>query len=672
MATKGKTIHVAIEGGGEVLTEAIRRPPVVMAELKRQIGCLDSVLEDGNVQGWAWNELLPSRPAQITIHVDGDRLAVMQPQDFRADLVTAGIGHGCCAFTWRLPERLRDGKEHELRIFHVDFELELPGSPRSFSLAEERSTSETSVFHNARFDNWPGGLSGRAHTPASEIGLGIYLSFDQADSEAGFTVCEPRFPGGDELPYYGVRITTAADKRCWVLHRFGEGAGRLLASGVMVSLEVALGASLEPLSQRVAEVCLYRQTRSGFEKLRRLARARAFRKPTLLAFEIRLGADEVRLLESRTLFLGASVEKAEIFSIYPAQQIRITRSGSPALSGFEDANLEKAIIAIREMAQVHGYGEKLDHLMRHASARVLKATPITSSRSAQSISHMSYPFTQIVIPTFNGDSIVESCLRSVQAQTTSPFQALILNDGSRQHTSDMLRSVVDHDPRFVILDREHNKGYTKSVNEAIKLTSAMWTVILNSDTIVPEGWLAKLHDAALAYANVGMVGPLSNAASWQSLPKLKEADGTWSKNSFIEPHHLEAVQAILDDLSERAYPVVPLLNGFCTLIKRDVFERIGLLDEDAFPIGYGEETDLCIRACKAGFVLVVADDCFVYHRKSVTFGTRGRKGLSKLGNMELTNKHVGTIIPSLERSLQNDPALSRLRAKLINLRSELD
>ena len=61
------------------------------------------------------------------------------------------------------------------------------------------------------------------------------------------------------------------------------------------------------------------------------------------------------------------------------------------------------------------------------------------------------------------------------------------------------------------------------------------------------------------------------------------------------------MQAILEGVTERRYPAVPLLNGFCTLIRRAVFERAGLYDEDAFPIGYGEETDLCLRAAKAGF-----------------------------------------------------------------------
>jgi GT2 family glycosyltransferase len=170
---------------------------------------------------------------------------------------------------------------------------------------------------------------------------------------------------------------------------------------------------------------------------------------------------------------------------------------------------------------------------------------------------------------------------------------------------------------------------------------------------------------------VGMVGPLSNAASYQSLPRLRESDGTWSKNDFIRPTDVDAVQEILARHTERSYPTVPLLNGFCTLISRQVFERCGAFDDDAFPIGYGEETDLCLRAGKAGFRLVVADDCFVYHRKSVTFGSKERKDLSRAGNAELLNKHVGIVLPDIERRMQENSALARLRERMANLRLEI-
>jgi GT2 family glycosyltransferase len=155
------------------------------------------------------------------------------------------------------------------------------------------------------------------------------------------------------------------------------------------------------------------------------------------------------------------------------------------------------------------------------------------------------------------------------------------------------------------------------------------------------------------------------------VPEVKNPDASWSTNAFIDAHHVPAVQAILNRVSERAYPTLPVLNGFATLINRRVFEVVGLFDEEAFPIGYGEETDMCLRAGRAGFKLLVADDCFVYHQKSVSFGSATRSKLSRAGSLELRNKHSGINIPVLERSMQRIPSMVRLRTALANLPQEL-
>ena len=72
-----------------------------------------------------------------------------------------------------------------------------------------------------------------------------------------------------------------------------------------------------------------------------------------------------------------------------------------------------------------------------------------------------------------------------------------------------------------------------------------------------------------------------------------------------------------------------------------------------------------------GYALLVADDCFVYHRKSVTFGTKGRKPLTRAGSLELTNKHPGVSLPALEQMMQDDPVLARLRAGLSDLHKRI-
>jgi GT2 family glycosyltransferase len=323
----------------------------------------------------------------------------------------------------------------------------------------------------------------------------------------------------------------------------------------------------------------------------------------------------------------------------------------------EDTRLETSFDALAEYIRAHGAAAEHSPLLP-PDTTPRAAAPARPSR------HAEHPFTQIILPIYNGGLIVRDCLRALHAAATGPYEVLIIDDGSRSYTTEMLRAEATSSESFVLHRRDNNRGYTKSINEGVMLTSAPWVVVLNSDTLVSKGWLDRLHHAARARPGTGMVGPLSNAATWQSIPSVKQQDMSWSTNDIIEPHDVERIQALLVTLSERAYPEYPVLNGFCTLISRAVFDRVGLYDEDAFPMGYGEETDLCLRARRAGFGLVVADDCFVFHHKSVSFGSENRSRLTRAGGLELTNKHVGINIAALEETMRSCKPLNRLRAAI--------
>ena len=70
-----------------------------------------------------------------------------------------------------------------------------------------------------------------------------------------------------------------------------------------------------------------------------------------------------------------------------------------------------------------------------------------------------------------------------------------------------------------------------------------------------------------------------------------------------------------------------MLNGFCILLHRPTVEALGFLDESNFPLGYGEETDLCLRLTHQGYKLAIADQVYVYHSKSASFGSGKSKQL---------------------------------------------
>ena len=280
--------------------------------------------------------------------------------------------------------------------------------------------------------------------------------------------------------------------------------------------------------------------------------------------------------------------------------------------------------------------------------------------------HSNYPSIDVVIPIYNAHDDVVLCIKSILEKTNVPYQLILINDASDSKTYEMLRLCEQTFPHVTMLHNEQNIGYTKSVNRGIANCNAEWVVVLNSDTIVSECWLSKLMNCALSSGDkVGMVGPLSNAASWQSIPAIHDKNGGWNLNPLPVGITVDLMADFVGELSIKDYPNVKVINGFCQLINMDMLSQIGSLDEVAFPQGYGEENDMCARAVKAGYKLVIADDTYVFHAKSKSFGHEIRKTLSKQGSLALKNKHPDVDWKVLTEEIRDNDALVTLRNNLI-------
>lgn len=280
--------------------------------------------------------------------------------------------------------------------------------------------------------------------------------------------------------------------------------------------------------------------------------------------------------------------------------------------------------------------------------------------------HKHYPNIDIVIPIYNACDDVYLCIQSVLEKTDIPYTLILIDDYSDERTANMIAAVDQKFQHVQTLRNKKNIGYTKSVNIGIKESKADWIVILNSDTIVSKGWLPKLLDCAVSKEYVGMVGPLSNAASWQSIPEIFTSNGDWNLNPLPINFDVDKMAALVEKCSLKNYPEVKIINGFCQLINMEMLEKIGLLDEIAFPKGYGEENDMCIRAISSNFKILIADDTYVYHAKSKSFGHETRKELSKQGSQALSKKHPQINWPELTSEIKNHPALIELRTNLTN------
>lgn len=303
------------------------------------------------------------------------------------------------------------------------------------------------------------------------------------------------------------------------------------------------------------------------------------------------------------------------------------------------------------------------------TTRTVEATPLNASSndSSQPSTNSTNKSFAIIIPVFNALEHLQHCIASVlQNIDHHDVRLIIINDGSWLQTKHWLNKLALKHPDMTLLHNETNLGYTRSINKGIAATNADYVILLNSDTVVTPNWLSDLAAAAESKSSIGIVGPLSNAASWQSVPELFNNDHKFAINQLPANTSLADFAKLVKKHSPKCYPEAKFINGFCFLIKRAVIDSIGLFDEKAFPRGYGEENDYCVRAQQAGFSLAIVDNCYVFHAKSKSFGHEQRTELSKHGDTNLRLKHGNDYITQLVHSQKHDTSLDSLRLSLLS------
>jgi hypothetical protein len=176
-----------------------------------------------------------------------------------------------------------------------------------------------------------------------------------------------------------------------------------------------------------------------------------------------------------------------------------------------------------------------------------------------------------------------------------------------------------------LLRNERNLGFTATANRGMVEAGRADVVLLNADTEVGPNWLTGLRRAAACADDVATVTAVSDNAGAFSVPELEQENAPPAAWTF------EQTSRALWQYAGSEYPELPTGNGFCMYIRRAVIDAIGMLDEAAFPQGYGEENDFCQRASARGMRHLIAGNVYVRHARSSSFGHERRAALGKIG-----------------------------------------
>lgn len=356
----------------------------------------------------------------------------------------------------------------------------------------------------------------------------------------------------------------------------------------------------------------------------------------------------VRLVRGTKAMAGSNSWKIGSKIISAKQKLLLRRSGPAAIHYVSDAISDYEVWKKRKTEEERAQSESSQDQPVFPSRPVLQR----------------FPTVDILVCVHNALDDVMCCLNSIVEHTPQAYSLFIVNDGSERETAEFLREFKATYPDTVLLENEQAGGYTKAANRGMKECSSEYVVCLNSDTVVPRLWLSSLVECGESDPSIGIVGPLSNAASWQSVPERFDDSGDWAVNELRNGFDVNQMAELVYEVSEKRFPRVVFVNGFCFAIKRAVIDAIGYLDEDAFPEGYGEENDYCLRAAEAGFRLAIADQGYVYHAKSKSYSHEKRRVLSKKGGAALKKKHGSDKITRGVDDLKNSQELKQVRARI--------
>ncbi|MEO6191973.1 MAG: glycosyltransferase, partial [Thermoanaerobaculia bacterium] len=270
----------------------------------------------------------------------------------------------------------------------------------------------------------------------------------------------------------------------------------------------------------------------------------------------------------------------------------------------------------------------------------------------------------VIVPVYGAAAELAACLASLTCHTDLGRSRLVLViDGPQGPDVEAALGAVAGRPEsaVVILRNPARRGFVGSVNRGMGLSDRD-VILLNSDTEVTARWLEKLQEAAYSHPAIATVTPFSNNATIASLPRFAEVNALpagWSADRFA---------ALVERAAARERPRLPTGVGVCLYIKREALDRLGLFDEERFGLGYGEESEFCFRALKAGFLNVLDDATFIYHAGQRSFGS-SRPERVKVAHRAMRRLHP-EYIPAVASFLRADPLKPARERVLAGLRGE--
>lgn len=218
----------------------------------------------------------------------------------------------------------------------------------------------------------------------------------------------------------------------------------------------------------------------------------------------------------------------------------------------------------------------------------------------------------IIVLNWNGLKDTLECIESIKEITYQNYKIIVVDNASANGEAHALRENCSRD--IDVLLTAQNYGYTGGNNVGISYAMGKYDpeyiLILNNDIIVDPEFLTGMVNTAESDPKIGIVGA---KVYFHRYPNMIQAVGAGVNMRLGKSYHIGERQ--IDQGQYNTQRSADYIMGCCMLIKREVVDKIGLLDEQFFC--YWDETDFCFRCRKAGYDVVYTPLARVWHKNPV-------------------------------------------------------
>ncbi len=213
----------------------------------------------------------------------------------------------------------------------------------------------------------------------------------------------------------------------------------------------------------------------------------------------------------------------------------------------------------------------------------------------------------VIIPNWNGKQLLDVCLSSLVRQSFKDFEVIVVDNGSVDGSQEFIQKKF---PDIKLINLDKNYGFAYAVNRGVEKAKGKFIVLLNNDTKAEKNCLKELVICVDKNLEVGMVA--AKMLNYYN-PKIIDSAG-----DFIDAvgHADNIGQGEPDGVKFQKAKAVFLVSGGGCLIKKIVFEKVGLFDEDFF--AYFEDVDFGFRAQLLGIKAIFCPKAIIYHIHKAT------------------------------------------------------